>query len=68
MFPNLRAELARKNFTLERFAKLAGFKKTTFYDKYYGRSEFTLKEAQKIRDALELSMSVEELFQEEIAK
>ena len=67
MFPNLRAELARRNMSIPQLAELVGMKTTTLYDKYNGRTAFTLEEAVKIRDMLGLDMSIEELFQREDA-
>ena len=67
MFPNLRAELARRNMSIPQLAELVGMKTTTLYDKYNGRTAFTLEEAVKIRDMLGLEMSIEELFQREDA-
>lgn len=65
MYPNLRAELARKDMSIPRLAELTGIKTTTLYDKYNGRSAFTLDEAVKIRDVLGLDMSIDELFRKE---
>ena len=65
MYPNLRAELARKNMSIPQLAELTGIKTTTLYDKYNGRSDFTLDEAVKIRDCLGLDMSIDELFRKE---
>lgn len=65
MYPNLRAELARKDISIPRLAELTGIKTTTLYDKYSGRTAFTLEEAAKIRDVLDLEMSIDELFRKE---
>ena len=65
MYPNLRAELARKDMSIPQLAELTGIKTTTLYDKYNGRSAFTLDEAVLIRDALGLDMSIDELFRKE---
>lgn len=65
MYPNLRAELARKNMSIPQLAELTGIKTTTLYDKYNGRSAFSLDEAVLIRDALGLDMSIDELFRKE---
>lgn len=65
MFPNLRAELARKGISIPQLAEMADMKVTTLYDKYNGRTAFTLDEAIKIRDVLGLDMSIDELFEKE---
>lgn len=65
MYPNLRAELARKDISIPQLAELTGIKTTTLYDKYNGRSAFTLDEAVLIRDSLGLDMSIDELFRKE---
>lgn len=65
MYPNLRAELARKDMSIPQLAELTGIKTTTLYDKYNGRSAFSLDEAVLIRDALGLDMSIDELFRKE---
>lgn len=66
MFPNLRAELARRNITIPKLAELTGIKTSTLYDKMNGRTAFTLDEAILIRDILDLSMSVDDLFRKEL--
>lgn len=65
MYPNLRAELARRNMNIPQLAELTGIKTTTLYDKFNGRTAFTLDEAVKIRDVLGLEMSIDELFKRE---
>lgn len=65
MYPNLRAELARKDMSIPQLAEMTGMKTTTLYDKYNGRTAFTLDEAGKIRDVLGLDMSIDELFGKE---
>ncbi len=65
MFPNLRAEIARQNLSVAGLAKLIGMKQSTMSDKYHGRSNFSLDDAIKIKEALGLEMSIEELFQKD---
>lgn len=65
MFPNLRAEIARRNLSVAGLARLIGMKQTTMSDKYHGRSNFSLDDAIKIKEALGLDMSIEELFQKD---
>ena len=66
MYPNLRAELARKDLSIPQLAELTGIKTTTLYDKYNGRSAFSLDEAVLIRDSLCLEMSIDDLFRKEV--
>ena len=48
-------------------ADLTGLKVTTLYDKFNGKSDFTLSEAILIRSKLGLEdMSLDELFQREL--
>ena len=63
MFPNLRAEIARKGLTVSELGAKIGMARTTIYDKYKGRTEFTLDEAVQIRDALHVDMPLDELFE-----
>ncbi len=62
MYPNLRAEMARKNINLVALAKMIGMAQTTMYDKFNGRSVFDLDEADAIKDALGVNMSIDDLF------
>ena len=67
LFPNLRAELARRGMSIPMLADLTGLKVTTLYDKFNGKSDFTLSEAILIRSKLGLEdMSLDELFQREL--
>ena len=66
MYPNLRAELARKDLSIPQLAELTEIKTTTLYDKYNGRSAFSLDEAVLIRDSLGLEMSIDDLFRKEV--
>ena len=66
MFPNLRAELARRNMSIPQFAELTGIKTSTLYDKMNGRTAFTLDEAILIRDILDPAMSIDDLFRKEL--
>jgi len=62
MYPNIAKELVRNGFKLNRLAELIGVAKTTLYDKYNARTDFTLPEAFKIKEALNSEMSLDELF------
>lgn len=70
MYPNLRAELARRGITLEKLAELLDKTISTISLKMRGESPFTLNEAVKIKHYLEsirpfeAEMTIEILFQE----
>lgn len=62
MYPNLRAEMARKNFTAEEMARRIGRTSGTFSLKFNGKAEFSLSEAFSIKKALQTDLSIDELF------
>lgn len=61
MFPNLDAELARKNISTKELAKMIGTSEKTANNKRAGRTEFTLSEI-KIISSLFPSVSLDYLF------
>lgn len=65
MYPNLRAEMARKNITVSHLAADCGIKPTTLYEKVKGSSKITLDEAILIKTVLGVDMTLEELFEKE---
>lgn len=67
MYPNLRAEMARKKITASELAEKLGITISTMSIKLNGKSDFTLKEALKIRAILEADMPIEVLFEIDIA-
>lgn len=64
MYPNLNAELARKNVTNGELAKVLGLSPSTVSQKRNGLFDFTLKEAKAIKHFLKLNLPLEELFEE----
>lgn len=66
MYPNLRAEMARKNVTMEMLANHLGVRINTISDKMTGKiqSGFTFREAKLIKEFLGVDMPLEELFEE----
>lgn len=64
MYPNLNAELARKDVTNAQLAKVLGLSPGTVSQKRNGAFDFTLKEARAIKHFLKLDMPLEELFEE----
>ena len=62
MFPNLKAEMARRDLNIHDLADLVFVSYTTMWAWLNDRRAISLNMAIKIRDALGLEMSVEELF------
>ena len=63
MFPNLRAEMARKRVTGNDLAEVLNIRPATFSEKMTGKSGFTFAEAQTIKAYLGTSLPLEELFE-----
>ena len=68
MYPNVKAELARKGITLEKLAEeleQRGMKRTvaTLSNKFTGKFPITLNEAKAIKDVLDTEIPIEELFE-----
>lgn len=64
MYPNLNAELARKDVTNAQLAKILGLSPSTVSQKRNGLFDFTLKEAKAIKHFLKVELPLEELFKE----
>ena len=64
MYPNLNAELARRDVRLEQLAKVLGVSVTTVSQKKNGLYDFTLKEAKAIKHFLKVDIPIEILFEE----
>lgn len=62
MYPNIAYEMTVNQITIPKLAEKIGMPRATLYDKYKGKREFTLDEAQRIKDALHSEMTFEELF------
>ena len=67
MYPNLRAEVARKGMTMKELAKKIGIGESTMMQKLSGKYAFTLDEAFKIREVLEVDLSIDVLFEKAAA-
>lgn len=63
MYPNLRAEVARKGLTMKELAKRIGIGESTMNQKLNGKYAFTLDEAVLIRDVLEVDIPLDVLFE-----
>jgi len=64
MFPNLNAELSRKNVTLTDLAEALDCTVATACDKKNGKRPFTLAEAKAVKNFLQVDIPLEELFEE----
>lgn len=64
MFPNLKAELARRDITQTRLASLIGISISTLNGKLLGNTPVTLAEAKAIKEAIGTDLTLEELFEE----
>lgn len=65
MFPNLRAEMARRSITVADLASVIHKTDRTVSDKLNGRGDFTLSEACAIRDGVFPGQTLEYLFTRE---
>ena len=64
IYPNLKAELARKGWTIRMLSTVADIPLSTLTAKIYGKSELKWSEAKKIKHALGIDMPLEKLFME----
>ena len=65
MYPNLRAELARRNLGLQEIADLLGLTTSSASKKIAGKQTMTLSEAFKIQKWLNTDITLDELFKRE---
>lgn len=64
MYPNVRAEMARRGLTLEPIARELDVTVSTLSLKLTGKYPVTLKEAKKIKEVLKTDIPLEILFEE----
>ncbi len=65
MFPNLRAEMARKNIKPKKLANILGISYDSIINKLNGKTDFTRSEIFKIRDTFFPGLKLEYLFETE---
>ncbi len=65
MYPNVRAEMARKKLNQEDVATAWDKTIGTVSLKLQGKFEITLREARILKDLLQTNLSIEELFETE---
>lgn len=64
MYPNLKAEMARKGVTGGMLANVLDITESTFSQKLNRKSDFSFGEAIQIKSFLKSELTLEELFQE----
>lgn len=62
MYPNLRAELARRGITIKELSKRTGISYSTLAPKVRGFGSFSVDDADKVRAAVGTNMPLEVLF------
>lgn len=67
MYPNLKAEMARKNINAKKLTEMTGMSISAFYDKLRGERSFTLEECVKIKEVLGVDIVIENLFMKGVA-
>lgn len=65
MYPNLLAEMARQKVTAKELSEKLGVTQGTMSLKMKGNAKFTLEEAKRIKEALGVDSTLEELFASE---
>lgn len=65
MYPNLKAEIARRNLTNAAVASAIGLSESQFSQKMNGIYPFSLKQAIEIKNFLNTTLTIEELFSKE---
>lgn len=63
MYPNLKAEMARRNITIEGLGNILGITPPAASKKCSGKTDFTLKEAVTIKEALGVDIPLDVLFE-----
>ena len=61
-YSNLKAEMARKDITIESMAQMLGIHRNSVANKLNGASSFTIEEAMKIRSSFLPELEYEYLF------
>jgi plasmid maintenance system antidote protein VapI len=64
MYPNVRAEMARRNLTIKRMSELCDMNYVSFSQVLNGKKKLTYEMALKIKSVLDVNMPLEVLFDE----
>ena len=62
MYPNVRAEMARRNLSALDLSHKTGIRYQTLTLKLSGMSPVSIREAKAIRDAIDPKLTIDELF------
>ena len=65
MYPNIKAEMARRNITLAKLAEYLGVTISTLSLKINGKAPLTWDEAVKIKEYIGANIPMEQLFSKE---
>lgn len=63
MYSNVKAELARRSLTVVDLSKMTGIRYMSLVNKLNGKAPLKLDEAQRIKDALKVELTLEKLFE-----
>lgn len=64
MYPNLEAELKRKNIKRQKIGEILNLSQSTISQKLTGQYDIKLKEAKEIKEFLKVDIPLEILFEE----
>lgn len=67
MYPNLQAEMSRRNLNIRKFSMLLGMPYNSVREKLRGNRPLTFQEALKIKQTLCVDIPLEILFSQEMA-
>lgn len=67
MYPNLKAEMSRRNLSIQKLALLIGMPYSTLREKLKGERRLTFDEAVLIKQSLNVDIPLEMLFSKDIA-
>lgn len=65
MYYRLKFEISKRGFTIEKFSLLLNISEKSLRNKIKGSTEFSWSEVLRIRDLIDPTMSLEELFEKE---
>lgn len=65
MYPNVKAEMARRNMTALTLSEKTGIPYSTLTPKLAGKTPITIKEAKLIKRELHTELPIDELFDDE---
>lgn len=63
MYSNVKAELARRSLSVIELSNMTGIRYMSLLNKLNGKAPLKLEEAQRIKKALEVDITLEKLFE-----